>query len=72
MIAMTVFNVVIQHQLKEQSREQVCIIDGAMDNFDKNDAKEGSHDTILMLFQNPSADESINVSVISTKDVSAE
>ena len=25
-----------------------------MDNFDKNDGKEGSHDTILMLFQNPS------------------
>ena len=28
------------------------IIQGSMDNFDKNDGKEGSHDTILMLFQN--------------------
>ena len=54
------------------SINSTSIIHGAMDNFDKNDAKEGSHDTILMLFQNPSADESINVSVISTKDVSAE
>lgn len=29
-----------------------AIIHGAADNFDKNDKKEGSHDTILMLFQN--------------------
>ena len=27
---------------------------GATDNFDKNDNKGGSHDTILMFFQNPS------------------
>ena len=27
---------------------------GASDNFDKNDNKGGSHDTILMFFQNPS------------------
>ena len=28
------------------------VIHGSMDNFDKNDGKGGSHDTILMLFQN--------------------
>ena len=29
------------------------VIDSAVDNFDKSDDKGGSHDTILMFFQNP-------------------
>ena len=28
------------------------VINAATDNFDENDGKGGSHDTILMLFQN--------------------
>ena len=40
-----------------------CISDGiihaASDNFDKLDGKEGSHDTILMLFQNGKFSESL-------------
>ena len=37
--------------------ESSTIIHAATDNFDKNDTKGNSHDTIFMFFQNPSISE---------------
>ena len=44
------------------------IIHAAVDNFDKNDGKEGSHDTISMLFQNGEQSENISEHCISKLD----